>query len=47
MERQNYRPRKSVWIALLCAALAALTVPTEAGVKHIVINKTKSYPPAY
>ncbi len=47
MERQSHRPRKTVWIAFLCAALASLTVPTEAGVKRIVINKAKSEPHAY
>ena len=47
MKRHNYRPRKSVWIALLGAAVAALTVPTEAGVKRIVIDKTKSESRAY
>jgi hypothetical protein len=47
MERHNYRPRKCVWIALLGAAVVALTVPTEARVKRIVIDKTKSESPAY
>src|ERR1019366_2526538 len=47
MERHNYRPRKSVWIALLGAAVVALTVPTEARVKRIVIDKTKSESRAY
>ena len=47
MKSKSYRARKSVWIAFLFAALAALTIPTEAGVKRIVINRAKSDPRAY
>ena len=47
MERYNHRPRKSIWMALLSVCVVALTAPTEARVKRIVIDKTKSEPRAY
>ncbi len=47
MLRHLRRPRQSVWIFLLCVSCAASTVPTEAGIKRIVINKARSEAHAY
>jgi hypothetical protein len=47
MNALSYRPRKSVWIALLCAAVVASAAPSDAKVKRIVIDKSKSEPRAY
>ncbi|MBZ5660419.1 MAG: hypothetical protein LAO08_08440 [Acidobacteriia bacterium] len=47
MKRFNNHPRKCFWIALLCAACVASTAPTDAKVKRIVIDKSKSEPEAY
>lgn len=47
MKRYKRRARKSVWIALLTAAMMAWTAPAQAKVIRIVIDRSRSVSPAY